>query len=71
MMSAHLLVLCSQIPCAIGDLGASVLNDFPADWNIGYSVLPAVGVGWLEEGEHTGGCRERGGEESAHLIFFD
>jgi len=64
--TTHLLVLGSEVPCAVGDLCASVLDDLSADWNIGHAILSAVGVGRLEEGEDTGGCGE---EEENQLVW--
>lgn len=59
--AAHLLILGSEVSWAVCDLCASVLNDLSADWDVGHSILPAVGVRRLEEWKDTGGWwRNRG-----------
>lgn len=59
VLTPHLFVLGCEVPCAVRDLRASVLNDLSADWNVGHSILSAVRVGRLQEREHTGGCGDR------------
>lgn len=49
--SAHLFVLGSEVSSAVHDLCASILNDLPADWDVGHTILPAVGICWLKKRE--------------------
>lgn len=50
-LSAHLFIFGSEISSAVHDLGASILNDLPTDWDVGHTILPAVGVSWLKKRE--------------------
>ena len=52
-LSSHVFVLGREVPGAVGDLRAAVLTDVSSDGDLGDAFLPAVGVGRLEEGEHT------------------
>ena len=52
-LSSHVFVPGGEVPRAVGDLRAAVLADVPPDGYLGDAFLPAVGVGRLEEREHT------------------
>lgn len=49
--SAYLFVLGSEVSCAVHDLRASILDDLSADWDVGHTILPAVGICRLKERE--------------------
>lgn len=70
--SAHLLIFGREVPCAVGDLCASIFYDLSADWDVGHPVHPAVGVGWLEERKDTGGWGRGSGESirAMKIIHF-
>lgn len=67
---AHLLILGCEVPCAVGDLCASIFNDLSANRDVCHSVTPAVGVGRLEEREDIGGWG-RGSRESIRVIHSE
>ena len=65
--ASHPLLLGGDVVGAVGNLGASVLQDVSVDRDVDHALLPAVAVGRLLEGQHTLGWVERAGDTHTHI----